>query len=256
MTVTFGPAGLGSTEQALQVLEGYFSLGFRACEISFTRGVYIKEEQCPPIKKKAEELGIILSIHAPYFVNLNSEEPEKREASKKRIIECCRIGEMLGAKLVVFHPGYYGKLHDEAYSNIKKGILDIMEIIKEKGWKIRVAPETTGRINVFGSIEEISALAQQTGCSFCIDFAHILARYKKIEHEKIEIAFPQKEWHCHFSGISYGEKGEKRHVPTQKKEWEELLKSLPKNRDIRIINESPVMIGDSIEGLKVYNKIK
>jgi len=99
-------------------------------------------------------------------------------------------------------------------------------------------------------------LVKETHCGFCIDFAHILARDKKVDFHKIAELFPEKEWHCHFSGISYGEKGEKRHVPTQKKEWEELLKSLPKNRDIRIINESPVMIGDSIEGLKVYNKIK
>ncbi len=256
MAIIFGPAGLGGIKEAEDNLEEFRKKGLKACEIAFTYGVYIKDKKdAERIGKRAKELGISLSIHAPYYVNLNSNEKSKREATKKRILDCCEIGEYLGAKTVVFHPGYYSKDKEESYDNIKKGIIEIMEIIKDKGWKIKIAPETMGKINVFGSIEEISRLVRETGCSFCIDFAHILARDKKVEHEKVEKLFYQKKWHVHFSGIVYGEKGEKHHKTTEKEEWNKLLENLPRDREIVIINESPTMLEDSVEGLKIYEKL-
>lgn len=255
MSVIFGPAGLGPVKTATKVLEQYAQQGLKACEIAFTYSCYIKSAECPAIREKAKELDIDLSIHAQYWVNLNSAEKEKREATKKRILDCCEIGELLGVKIVVFHPGYYSEDKEESYQTIKKGVLEIMTEINKKGWKIKIAPETMGKVNVFGSVEEISRLVNETGCSFCIDFAHILAREKKVDYEKIEKAFPGKEWHVHFSGIVYGDKGEKHHISTEKKAWKELLENLPKDREVRIINESPTMIEDSVEGMKIWGKI-
>jgi len=255
MAIKFGPAGLGPVKTAEEILEKYNKLGLKACEVAFTYSVYIKPDDAVRIGKKARELGIDLTIHAQYWLNLNSEEEKKREETKKRILACCEIGELLGAKLVVFHPGYYGEYKERAYENIKKGILDIMKEIKKKDWKIKIAPETMGRVNVFGGIEEISRLVKETGCEFCIDFAHILARDKKVNYEKVKELFPQKDWHVHFSGIVYGEKGEKHHISTEKKAWQELLKNLPKNKEIRIINESPTLVEDSVEGLSLYKKL-
>src|SRR3989338_4431193 len=236
MTIKFGPAGLGPVKTAEKILEEYSKKGLKACEIAFTYSVYIKPEEAKIIGKKAKELGISLSIHAQYWVNLNSAEKEKREATKKRILDCCEIGELLGAKTVVFHPGYYGEDREKSYEVIKKGILEILEIIKKKGWKIQIAPETMGKVNVFGSIEEISKLVKETGCSFCIDFAHILARNKEVDYNKIIKAFPGKEWHVHFSGIVYGDKGEKHHITTTTGEWKTLLSHLPKDKEIVIVN--------------------
>lgn len=254
MTIRFGPAGLGPVKTASEVLKKYHGLGLRACEIAFTYGVYIKPADAEVIGKKAKELDIELSIHAPYFVNLNSDEKEKREASRKRILDCCEIGEILGAKVVVFHPGFYGEDREKAGKTIAEGVKDIMGTIKEKGWKIKIAPETMGKINVFGSVEEVRKLVDETGCSFCIDFAHVLARYKEVDYEKIIKMFPEKEWHVHFSGIEYGEKGEKNHISTTKEKWEELLSHLPRDKEIRIVNESPTLVEDSVEGLGIYNK--
>jgi deoxyribonuclease-4 len=252
--IRFGPAGLGGVDEAISNLEIYSKLGLRACEIAFTYGVYIKnKEDTEKIKKKAKELDIKLSIHAHYWINLNSKEKAKIEASKKRILDCCEIGELLGAYVVVFHPGYYGDMNkEETYQMIKKAIIEIREEIKKNKWKINIAPETTGKVNVFGSVEEIKRLVQETGCSFAIDFAHILAREKKVDYEKIKKLFGEyKQWHCHFSGIEYGEKGERNHKKTTKQEWQELLKNLPKDKDIVIINESPFNVEDSVEGLKI-----
>jgi|SRR3989338_3025367 len=270
--IKFGPAGLGSVATAEKVLEQYKKLGFKICEIAFTYSIYIKNQEAKKIGKKAKELGIDLSIHAPYFVNLNSDERQKREATKKRILKCCEIGEELGAKIVVFHPGYYGKMlkqkaqpsadllkcnqiKKKTYENIKKQIKEMMNYLKEKKYKIKLAPETMGKVNVFGSAEEISKLSKETGCEFCIDFAHILAREKKIDFEKIKKLFPQKNWHCHFSGIEYGEKGEKRHKNTITKEWLNLLQNLPKDKEINIICESPSLIEDSVNGIRIWEKL-
>lgn len=255
--IKFGPAGLGPVKEAEERLEKYKELGFGVCEIAFTRGPYIKnKEDMKRIGKKAKDLGIDLTIHAPYFVNLNSTEDEKIEASKQRILKCCEIGEELGAKRVVFHPGYYGKMSPEdTYSNVKLRIQEMMDYIKEKKWKIKISAEIMGKVNVFGSPEEISQLVKDTGCDFCIDFAHTLAREKKVDYKKMEKLFPQKEWHVHFSGIVYGEKGEKHHKTTERKEWKELLENLPKDRKITIVCESPTLVEDSIEALEVWDEL-
>ena len=255
--IRFGPAGLGPVKDAEERLEEYHRLGLKACEIAFTYGVYIKkEEDALRIGKRARELDIELSIHAPYWVNLNSSEKAKREATKQRILECCRIGEFLGAKVVVFHPGFYGKNKSEAFSVICEGVREIMDSIRKNGWKIKIAPETMGKVNVFGSVEEVSQLVKETVCAFCIDFAHVLAREGCVDYEKIKRLFPQKEWHCHFSGIVYGEKGERHHISTPREAWKDLLKNLPRDKKIRIINESPTPVEDSVEGLKIFDGMR
>ena len=114
MVIRLGPGGLGGVEEAVSNLEEYHRLGLKACEIEFVYGVYIKSEKdIKKIGEAAEHFDIKLSIHAPYYINLNSDDSKKIEASKKRILDCCRVGEQLGAYLVVFHPGFYGKKSKE-----------------------------------------------------------------------------------------------------------------------------------------------
>ncbi|MEK6827093.1 MAG: endonuclease IV, partial [Nanoarchaeota archaeon] len=67
MPIKFGPAGIGPVKDAISNLEMYRKLGLKACEIAFTYGIYIKEKDAVQIGKKAKELGIKLSIHAPYW---------------------------------------------------------------------------------------------------------------------------------------------------------------------------------------------
>ncbi len=276
MTICFGPAGLGPVKEAISNLEMYHNLGLKACEIAFTYGIYIKEkEDAVKIGRKAKEMGIRLSIHAPYWINLNSLDKKKAEESKRRILDCCKIGTLMKAHRVVFHPGYYSGIKgtnvplinpsfklavkrdpkNEAYENIKNRILEMQDEIKKENYTPRLAPETSGKVNVFGSIAEIRKLTEDTGCSFCIDFAHILARYKSYQiKETISEFSDSRELHIHFSGIEYGEKGEKRHKETPEKELKKLIFSLPKNREITIINESPMPVNDSVMGLKIYGK--
>lgn len=253
--IKIGPSGIGPVKDSVSNLKEFSNLGFEVCEIAFTYGIYIhNDKDAEEIGEHAKKLGVKLSIHAPYWINLNSSEKKKIQESKKRILDCCRIGEKLGAQVVVFHAGFYGKEKSKTYENIKKEVLEMQEELKKNKWKIRIAPETMGKINVFGSVEEISELVRETGCSFCIDFAHILARDKKVDYEKIKKLFPQKEWHCHFSGIQYTEKGERNHINLKKEQWKELFENLPKDKKIDIVCESPDRIGDCVEGLKLLKK--
>lgn len=252
--IIFGPAGLGGVREAVSNLEEYAKLGLKACEIAFTYGIYIKENEAEDIKRAAEKYGIRLSIHAPYWINLNSNEIKKIGESKKRIIDCCEIGELLGCEYVVFHPGFYGKKDkNESYEVIKTQIKEIQEEVKKNKWKIKIAPETTGKVNVFGSIGEIKNLVKDTGCYFTVDFAHLKARVQgKTTYKEIYENFKEfKELHCHFSGIEWGDKGEKNHKLTPESEIKELLEALPKNKDIVIINESPSPVEDSVRSLKL-----
>ncbi len=257
--IRFGPGGLGPVKNAVENLKKFNELGIEACEIEFTYGPYIKEQETEEIRKAAEKYNIKLSIHAHYWINLNSADKEKIEASKKRILDCCKIGEFLGAYQVVFHPGYYGKMSKiETYENIKKSILEIQEEIRKNKWKIKISAETTGKVNVFGSIEEILALREDTGIDFTVDFAHLLARNKgEMSYGEMVKKFKDfKKLHCHFSGIVYGEKGEKHHKITPESDLKELLLELKKtNQEIVMINESPSPLEDSVRALEIWKKL-
>jgi deoxyribonuclease IV len=253
--IKIGPSGLGSVKQAEKFIEKLQKEGLIACEIPFTYGIYIKEKSDRKnIGKKAKSAGISLSIHAPYWINLNAAEEEKRKRSKERILNSCRAGTDLGATHVVFHPGYYGDAtKEDTYNTIRKEIDDMENTRKKEGLIPVLAPETTGKVNVFGSIEEIAALVKDTGCNFCVDFAHILAREKHVDYNKLNRLFPHKHWHCHYSGIDYGEKGEKKHKRIPEKLWKTLFESLIKyvhDRNFTVICESPEPFDDALKGHK------
>lgn len=249
MTIILGPAGAGG--DTLKALDRYYKLGIKAMEVEFVYGVKMSNSLAKKIGEKAKQLNIKLSVHAPYFINLNSAEKAKIIASKKRILQSAERAHYLGAEKVVFHPGYYGKIDKETtYQNIKKQIIDLQKTIKQKAWKVKLAPETTGKINVFGSVDEILRLVKETKCSFCIDFAHIYARNQgKINYKQILKKF-KDPIHAHFSGIEFGPKGEKRHILTPIKELKKLLKAV-KHRNITIINESPNPVNDTLKSMKI-----
>lgn len=250
MKIFFGPAGLGSP--ALDGLDKCKELGLDAAEIEFTYGVRMTDAKAAQIGKKARSLGIRLSVHAPYYINLASKEKDKIIASKKRILTSCQRAHHLKATHVVFHAGFYqDRPEDKVYDMIKDNILDLKDTIKKKSWNVNLAPETTGKKSQFAGLDTLLSLKKDTGCSICIDFAHLFARnLGKIDYDEVFKKLRSLDHiHCHFSGINYTKKGEKSHKLLDKAFFDKLLSSIKKSkpRSITIINESPDTFGDAVK---------
>ena len=180
----FGTAGVPqstSPHSTLAAIQEISRLGLDCLVIEFVWGVKMGSDLCEKINEKAKELNIALSVHAPYFVNLNSTEEGKRLSSQERLLSSARMAEKCGAKSVVFHCGYYGKSRPEqAYETVKKGLKDVLSILRSERNPVVLRPETMGKKSQFGSLEEILFLCRELdGMLPCIDFSHIPERKSK-----------------------------------------------------------------------------
>jgi deoxyribonuclease-4 len=238
--IRIGPAGSGGLGN-LKGIQRVARMKLDCMEVEFTYGVRMSLDAAREVGALAKEKGIILSVHAPYYVNLASDENEKIVASKQRILDSCERAAALGAGNVVFHAGFYQKkTAKQTYKLIKKAILEIQKKISRNKWKVQLCPEITGKPSQFGSVEELLKLMKETGCGICVDFAHLYAREQgNIDYGKVIKRLPKK-FHAHFSGIEYGPKGERKHLKTTKKFFEPLAEALLKaKRDVTLICESP-----------------
>lgn len=268
MALLFGTAGIPisaknrSTEGGIRQMK---ALGLDCMEIEFVRGVHMSEAKAYEVRKVAKNEGIELTVHGPYFINLNSAEPQKVKASKQHILESARIGAMAGAKSITFHPAYYGgRAHKEVYKIVKDALIEIVETLRAKHIEIDIRPETTGKGSQFGSLDEIISLSQEIpGVKPCIDFAHIYARdtgkwnsyeefMKILDNIATKLgADALKDMHIHVSGIHYGPKGELNHLNIQdsanKFKYNELIRVLYE-RDVGgfLICESPNLETDAL----------
>jgi deoxyribonuclease-4 len=208
------------------------------------------------VGKERERAGIELSVHAPYYINLASREEKKVRESKQRILDSCERAHHMGARHVVFHPAYFGGGEKEkVYQTAKDHILDMMKTVRKEGWNVLLSPETTGKHSALGSLEETIRLSKETGCSLCVDFAHLFARnYGKINFAEIFGKLKTlrlNHLHCHFSGIEYTSKGESNHLNlNHSPDFREFAKVLLKQKwldSVTIISESPITWKDAIK---------
>ena len=270
----FGTAGIPISGRGSGTAEGIATvkkLGLDAMELEFVRSVNITKEKAPEVKESAEENKIVLTCHAPYYINLNSLERVKLKASIYRILRSARIANLCGAWSVAFHAGFYQKsTKEEAFNRVKNSLKKIIQKLKNDGNRIWIRPETTGKESQFGNLDEILSLS----CEFnnvmpCIDFAHFHARtngkynsYKEFCSilESIEKKLGKKgleNMHMHITGIDYGEKGEKRHLNLKESDlkYRDLIKAL---KDFKVkgvaISESPNIEGDALLVKSIYNK--
>jgi len=238
--IKIGPAGSGGLGN-LKGIRKVARMKLDCMEVAFTYGVRMSMDDARQAGSLAKEKGIVLSVHAPYYINLASDEKEKMRISKQRILDSCQRAHELGARNVVFHAGFYQKkTTEQTYALIKKAILEIQRKISKNKWKVRLCPEITGKHTQFGSVEELLKLKKETGCSICVDFAHLYARQQgSVDYAKILKILPKK-FHAHFSGIEYGPKGERKHLKTTPSFFKPLAEALLKaRRGVTLICESP-----------------
>jgi len=255
--IRLGPAGSGGLGN-IEGIEFVKKNGLNAMEIEFTYGVRMQDSSAVTIGKKAKDLDISLSVHAPYYINLASKEKEKVSASKERILNSAKKAHLLGAKYVVFHAGFYqGRTGAETYRIIKNEIIDLLKIIKQNKLNVELALEITGKKSQFGSLEELLKLHEKTGSFLCVDFAHIIARNGRIDYKNVfDKLKTLKTIHSHFSGIEFTDKGEQKHRITSKRDLLPLLEEISKrNIDITMINESPDPLKDSLKAKKILQNL-
>jgi deoxyribonuclease-4 len=217
-------------------------LGLDHLEIAWTQSVRVGDEMCAQIKAASAQYGISLSVHAPYFINLNSQTSELMAKSDERLLAAIRRGCLAGATDIVFHPGsYHNQPPEQVYERAKQKLLEITGIVREEGLDVTVRPETMGKSAMFGSLDEVLQLSKDVpGVLPCIDWAHLHARagdgsfnsYDEFADalKKIRDALGEeglKKCHFHLSGIAYTKKGEKAHIPLVESDlrYKELLQA-------------------------------
>ncbi len=272
----FGTAGIPISTPKRSTVDGIArvrDLGLDAMEMEFVRGVNLKPELAKKINYVAKKHDVLLTAHAPYYINLNAAEKAKIEASKNRIIQSAERLHDAGGWSVVFHAGYYLKQPSGiVYQRILEALRDIEKKLMDRGVKVWLRPELTGKPTQFGDLEEIVKLSEELEMVLpTIDFAHAHARNRgkcnSIEEWREMLSLMEDRlgrealdsMHIHMSGIEYTEKGERRHLPLRESdmEWENLLKVL-KEFGVKgvVISESPNIEEDALLMKRKYEKTK
>lgn len=230
----FGPAGNGEQFTALgykktiEVPDYCRRIGVTAYEYQCGHGVRVSKASASAFGEKAREAGIRLSLHAPYYISLSSVEPEKRENSVRYILESAEAAAAMGAARVVVHSGSCGKMsRTDALELAKDTLKKALAALDAAGLSgVTVCPETMGKINQLGTLEEVLELCRIDDRLLpCIDFGHLNARTfggiaGRAEYAAILDAVEDRlgsdrlrVFHSHFSKIEYTDKGgEKRHL--------------------------------------------
>jgi deoxyribonuclease-4 len=271
----FGTAGTpGGSLKGTSVsgIERIRELGLDCMELEFVRGVKMGEKGARSVLERANELEVALSVHAPYYINLNSAEPEKIDASIGRIYAAARTGSLCGARNIVFHPAYY---HEDTTEKVHERVSTLLRTLaarlEDESIHVVLRPETTGKPSQFGSLDETLRLSSEIERVLpCIDFAHLHARSNGAENSeeefcrvlgKIEETLGKealRDMHMHVSGIEYGEKGEKNHLNLEDSDlqYAALMKAL-KDFGVKglLICESPDNEGDALLLKRTYEGI-
>ncbi|MEM5869556.1 MAG: TIM barrel protein [Candidatus Aenigmatarchaeota archaeon] len=271
MKIFLGPAGIPTVAEDRTTEGGIkkvFELGLNAMEIEFVRNVYLDQKKAEEVGKFAKELGISLTVHAPYFINLLSDNKTTVEASKKRILESLDRAERMEAKAVVVHAAYYGNLpREEAFEKMVEITKEILEEARERGIKkTLLAYETMAKESQFAGLDELLELMKKVNSkqfTINVDFAHIFVRNNgKIDYGKILEKLKNFDHiYSHFSNVKYNVNTKRFadvHVPLNshpafKPLAEEILK---KKVNITIISESPILEQDSLKMLQVFKKLE
>lgn len=255
--------GKGSYPQAFDVLK---KMNLDGMELEFVHGVRMSDDNRIFVKEMAK--NFVITAHGPFYINLNSKEEEKIEASVQRIIDTAAVAAQAGAFSITYHAAFYmGGDKETVFEQVKtqtKRIIDILENEKIKVW---VRPETTGKATQWGDIDEIINLSNEFEQVLpCVDFSHLHARSageyntydefsKVLEKMGNNIGqYALENFHGHLAGIEYTAKGEKQHLNLENSDmnYKDLIKVM-KEFGVKgaLVCESP-NIEDDCKLLKNY----
>lgn len=254
------PKKPGGSVGAIQTLA---SLGLFAFELGWVQSVRVTAETCLTIKKTASEHSVHLSVHAPYFINLNA-TMEEWPKSRKRLMDAAHYGYLAGATDIIFHPGsYFNAQPEQVLPLVITRLQECVRELRADGNPVTLRPETMGKKSMLGSLEDTLVMSIEVeGVEPCLDFAHLHARAgdgtmnTKAEWlevlEKYEKALGKEalsRLHIHMSGIEYSEKGERNHLKISESDFNlrGLFEALHEvEAQGRIVCESPVLEEDAL----------
>ncbi len=277
--IRFGPSGNSDSfyeqgfKSSSQMPAWLASKGLNAYEYSCTKGVKVGEATAREIGQQAQNNNIFVSIHAPYYINMSSEEEDKRENSKRYIMETLQVAKWMGAKRIVVHTGSTSKLGREKSLELAIQILkETLQMSDAAGFgDISICPEVLGKHNQLGTLEEIMEMCKiDERLVPTIDFGHVHARGLGIlnsqEDFETVIDFIEnsigkertKNIHCHFSRIEFSKGGEKKHWNFSDKEFGPEFKHLApvlvnrKMEPVIICESRGMMAEDAAEMKEIY----
>lgn len=231
--IRFGPGGncewfkAEGNKNSAQMPAFLNKVGLTAYEVECGRGVRMNDAVALKLREEAEKFGIALSIHAPYYISMSSLEEEKRQGSIRYLLESAALAKKIGAKRIIFHSGSCAKIsREEATALAVDTLQKAVDAFDAEGYgDLILCPETMGKINQLGSLEEVMTLCGVDDRILpTIDFGHLNAReqglfYTAADYEKVlqvmEDALGRErasKFHAHFSKIEYTVGGEKRHL--------------------------------------------
>ncbi len=248
------------------------SLGLSALELGWVQSVRVSEETCRQIQMTASQLDVSISVHAPYFINLNADN-EEWPKSRQRLMDAAYYGFLAGATDIIFHPGsYFNQPPPEVREKAIQRLSDCLEELRVKGIDVILRPETMGKSAMLGSLEDTLIMSQRLDkVEPCLDFAHLHARAgdgsMNSREEWLQVLKEYQNWlgndslqrlHIHLSGIEYGSKGEKNHLPLRESDFDlrglfYALKEM--NCSGRILCESPILEEDALYMKEVWEEL-
>ena len=229
--------GKGSYTKAFDILK---EMNLDGMELEFVHGVRMSDTNRDFVKNMSKDF--VITAHGPFYINLNSQEEEKIDASLQRIIDTASVASEAGAFSITYHAAFYmGKDKETVYNQVKTQTKRIIEILENENINVWVRPETTGKATQWGDIDEIIRLSKDFEQVLpCVDFSHLHARSageyntydefsKILEKMGTEIGqYALENFHGHLAGIEYTAKGEKQHLNLENSDmnYKDLLKAM------------------------------
>lgn len=242
-----GPSGRPDEADAnltsCELIDWCSERGWDTMELAFVHRVFLNAKEAAKVAVHARERKFPLSCHGSYYVNLASLEEPKIDASRQRIIQAAERIAQAGGHSVVYHSAF---MHQRVSAEVTPVVIEqthkIQSELVERDVKVWLRPELTGKPSQHGDTAELIKLAN--ACEMvlpCIDWAHLYARTQgeinSYEQwcellDKLARSVKNKNvlqrMHMHISGIEYGAKGEKRHLPLQECDlrYKELMQAM------------------------------
>ncbi len=225
MSAIFGPAGNAENfpyRSSADAPRWLRELGLDCYEYQCGKGIHVGEEAARKVGRASEENGIVLSLHAPYFINLANPDPDALKKTVGYITGACRVAGWMGARRVVIHSGaLMRRARREALDTALRSLKEVIRACDDAGsGHITLCPETMGKLGQLGDLDEVLELCcVDERLLPCVDFGHLYARSLGADdgEEAAERMLGRMErvlgrerasrFHSHFSHIEFTPNG-------------------------------------------------